>query len=205
MNKILSLGVDPTHTLSEQQADRNNNYIAVICAITGIVYIPFLLMTYPELIIYPSLLVVISVAILAVNFMGAHVITRPVNAVQMITLATLFHASIITQGQDLLVPFFCTQLAMTIIPWVLYSGKKTAWLLLLLGLNYGLLAAQQWLNSLLEVAVDVTYFRESYLTPMTYVWAAVIQLACLARLRQLAEKGPVSIPDDKAVGDLAHA
>lgn len=179
MKKLITLGVKTSMSSYQQRKARSNNRIAIMCAIIGIAYIPFLYVHYPELVIYPSLLLVISLLILALNARGLHVLTRPVNSFQMITLATLFHASIIQVDEGLLVPFFCTQLAMTLIPWVIFSPKEKVGLIGTLVICYGLLISQQGLNMLLEVPVDSTFFWESYLNPMTYLCAAVIQLCCM--------------------------
>lgn len=179
-----------------QQKARSNNRVATMCAIIGIAYIPFLSVHYPELVIYPGLLLVISVLILVMNARGWHNMTRFINSFQMITLATLFHASIIQQGEMLLFPFFCTQLAMTLIPWVIYSPRETSSLVGTLAICYGLLIGQQSLNALLEVPVDATYFWQSYLNPMTYACAAAIQLCCIGFI--LKERKEIILKADTA-------
>ena len=166
-----------------------------MCAIVGFTYTPFLYIHYPELVIYPGLLSVFSVIILLLNSKGWHSITRPINCFQMITLATLFHASIIRENDPVLLSFFCTQLAMTLIPWAIYSTKELGALVGTLVACYGLLAAQPWLNSQIEVSVDVAFFRESYLNPMTYVSAVIIQLCSLGFiLIEKAGSPAVSLP-----------
>lgn len=150
-----------------------------MCAIIGFVYAPFIYVHYPELVVYPGLLAIVSVGILLLNSRGGHHITRPINCFQMLTLATLFHASIIQENDTFLISFFCTQLAMTLIPWILYSYQERRLLVGTLVICYGLLISQQELNSLFEVPVDVTFFRESYLNPMTYASAIIIELCCM--------------------------
>lgn len=150
-----------------------------MCAIIGFVYAPFIYVHYPKLVVYPGLLAIVSVGILLLNSQGWHYITRPINCVQMITLATLFHASIIQENDTFLISFFCTQLAMTLIPWIIYSYQEWRLLAGTLIICYGLLISQQWLNSHIEVPVDVTFFKESYLNPMTYTSAIIIELCCI--------------------------
>ena len=79
---------------------------------------------------------------------------------------------------------------MTLIPWVLYSYQEKSQLIASLVICYGLLACQQWLNELVVVPVDVTFFRESYLNPMTYISAAAIQITLLLLMK--TKKQPVA-------------
>ncbi|MEM9675210.1 MAG: hypothetical protein AAF992_21645 [Bacteroidota bacterium] len=180
---LLKLGVNPTMSPYLQRKTELNNQVAIMCFWIGFIYVWFLYVHYPPLAIYPALLFVISAFVLLLNHLRYVHLARFINSFQMITLATLFHASIIQQGQDLLVPFFCTQLAMTLIPWVLYDWKEKSTMLVSLVICYGLITSQQLLNNAIEVPVDVTFFKESYLTPMTYVCAAFIQIACVLWLK----------------------
>ncbi|MGB3589377.1 MAG: hypothetical protein WBA23_22720 [Tunicatimonas sp.] len=181
--KLSKLGVNPTMSPYLQRKTELNNQMAIMCFWIGFIYVFFIYAHYPAIAIYPTLLFVISAFVLLLNHLRYVHLARFINSFQMITLATLFHASIIQQGQDLLVPFFCTQLAMTLIPWVLYDWKEKSVMLVSLAICYGLVASQQLLNGAIEVPVDVTYFQESYLTPMTYVCAALIQIACVLWLK----------------------
>nr|WKN35494.1 hypothetical protein K4G66_24270 [Tunicatimonas sp. TK19036] len=176
---VSQLGVHSNLSAYLQRKTRLNNQVAVMCFWIGFIYVFFVYAHYPELAIYPALLFVISALVLALNFVGYLQLARFINSFQMITLATLFHASILQQSEPLLVPFFCTQLAMTMIPWVLYDWREKSTMIISLVICYGLVASQQLLNKAIEVPVDVTFFRESYLTPMTYFCAAFIQVACI--------------------------
>lgn len=180
---LLKLGVNPTMSPYLQRKTVLNNQMAIMCFWIGFIYVFFLYVHYPALAIYPTLLFIISAFVLLLNHLRYVHLARFINSFQMITLATLFHASIIQQGQDLLVSFFCTQLAMTLIPWVLYDWREKGTMLVSLAICYGLVISQQLLNAAIEVPVDVTFFRESYLNPMTYGCAIFIQIACILWLK----------------------
>jgi hypothetical protein len=180
---LLSLGVQENMSASLQNKTRLTNQVAVMCAIIGVSYVPFLYIHYPALAVYPAVLFVISCLTLLGNHLGLVHPGRFISSFQMITLATLFHASILREGEGLLVSFFCTQLAMTLIPWLLYDLNERVPLAASLTICYGLLVSQQVLNGWLEVGADSTYFRNSYLNPMTFACAAAIQVACVVMMK----------------------
>lgn len=185
---LLSLGVQPMQPARIQSKIRLTNQVALMCAVIGVSYVPFLYIHYPALAVYPFILFVISCLTLAGNHLGLVQAGRFISSFQMITLATLFHASILKEGEELIVSFFCTQLAMTLIPWLLYDFEEKVPMALSMLICYGLLVSQQGLNSLLEWDADATYFRNSYLNPMTYACAAAIQAACLVMWKSQKQK-----------------
>ncbi|MEQ9440315.1 MAG: hypothetical protein RIG62_14775 [Cyclobacteriaceae bacterium] len=181
--KLLSLGVDASMSPYLQRKTRMTNQVAIMCAFIGFFYAFFIYAHYPPLVIYPGGLFLVSCGVLLLNYLRFVKLARFICAFEMLTHATLFHASIIQQGEPFLIPFFCSMLAMTLIPWLLYDFREKEMLVLTLVICFGLLFAQEWFNALLEVPVDVTYFRESYLTPMTYAFAVAIQVVCMIALK----------------------
>lgn len=197
--KLFQLGVHSSLSAYLQRKTRLNNQVAVMCFWIGFIYVFFVYAHYPDLAIYPALLFCISALVLALNYAGYLQLSRFINSFQMITLATMFHASILQQSELLLVPFFCTQLAMTMIPWVLYDWQEKSTMVISLIICYGLVISQQLSNRLIEVPVDVTFFRESYLTPMTYFCAALIQVACILWIK--ADRRPIQEGREEEVWD----
>ena len=75
-------------------------------------------------------------------------------------------------------------LAMTLIPWVLFGMQEKKELITSLAICYGLLLFQGVLNKQIEVPVDVTFFRESYLDIMTYAFAIAIAIVLMVMMKQ---------------------
>ncbi|RJE74888.1 MULTISPECIES: hypothetical protein [Reichenbachiella] len=160
-----------------------SNQVSIMCAFIGFFYAFFIYAHYEALVIYPAMLFVISISLLALNHFGMVQTSRFLASFQMLIMASLFHASIIQSSDSFLIPFFCSMLAMTLIPWVLYGMEEKVMLIISLTICYGLLLSQGYLNQILEIPVDVAFFRESYLNIMTYAFAIAIAVVLLIMMK----------------------
>ncbi|MDN5201100.1 hypothetical protein QQ008_07000 [Fulvivirgaceae bacterium BMA10] len=180
---LFSLGITDSLSPYMKGKIKLSNQVSLMCAFIGFFYAFFIYVHYKPLVIYPALLFVISSLLLILNRFGLIQISRFLASFQMLTLATLFHASIIQANEPFLIPFFCSQLAMTLIPWLLYGFEEKGSLIASLVICYGLLFSQEMLNKTFEVAVDVTFFKESYLNYMTYAFALGIAVLLLIMMK----------------------
>ena len=174
--KLYHLGIMDDVNPYVNHKKKLTNQVAIMCAFIGFFYSFFIYAHYEVLVVYPVILFFISSGLLALNYYGFFQTARFLASFQMLVLASLFHASIIPASDALLAPFFSSMIAMTLIPFVLYSFQEKRALAVSLSICWGLLLAQGFLNRQFELSVDPTYFRVSYLGIMTYAFAAGIAI-----------------------------
>lgn len=172
--KLYHLGIKDDVNPYINAKKKLTNQVSLMCAFIGFFYSFFIYAHYEVLVVYPVILFFVSSILLAFNHYGFFQTARFLASFQMLILASLFHASIIPANEFLLAPFFSSMIAMTLIPWVLYGLQEKRALALSLTICYGLLLSQGLLNRQFELAVDPTFFRESYLGIMTYAFAGGI-------------------------------
>ena len=177
--KLYHLGIKDDVNPYVNSKKKLTNQIALMCAFIGFFYSFFIYVHYESLAVYPIVLFFISSGLLVLNYHGFFQTARFLASFQMLILASLFHASIIPASDVLLAPFFSSMIAMTLIPWVLYGLQEKRALAISLTICYGLLLSQGFLNKQLELAVDPTFFRESYLGIMTYLFAFAIAIVLI--------------------------
>jgi len=181
---LFHLGIKDNVTPYMKGKIKLTNQVSTMCAFIGFFYSFFVYAHYPELVVYPASLFVISSILLVLTRFGFVSTARFLASFEMLVLASLFHASIIQAGDSVLVSFFCSMLAMTLIPWVLFGMQEKKELITSLAICYGLLLFQGVLNKQIEVPVDVTFFRESYLDIMTYAFAIAIAIVLMVMMKQ---------------------
>lgn len=172
--KLFTLGIRDDQDPYLKRKIEATNKVSLMCAFIGFVYAPILYIHYQPLVIYPGGLFVFSSLLLVTNYLGFVQLTRFLAAFEMLVFASLFHASIIPASELFLWPFFSSMIAMTLIPWLLYDFKEKPMLFFTLAICFGLLLCRDYLNAQFEVSVDPTFYRESYLNPLTYAFAASI-------------------------------
>ncbi|BDD06262.1 hypothetical protein [Aureibacter tunicatorum] len=183
MKNYFLLGIKENQDAYTKAKIKVCNQVLWMCLMIGFTYSFFIYAHYKPLVIYPVLLFAISATLLFMNKMGMFQIARFFASFQMLTLATMFQASIVQANEGFLVSFFCSQLAMTLIPWLLYGFKEKGMLALTSMICYGLLFSQQALNEVMEVNVDSTFFAQSYLNPMTYIFAMAISILLIILMK----------------------
>lgn len=176
---LFNLGIKETDSFVMRSNKKITNQVSLLCASTGFFYSPFLYVHYPQIVVYPISLFFVSLGILWLSHLGAFQLSRFLTAFQMLVHASLFHASIIPVSDFMLVPFFSTMIAMTIIPWVLYAMEEKGMLVLTSLICFGLIFSQEFMNKQIELEIDPTFYRESYLNPMTYGFAVGIGVILL--------------------------
>jgi len=180
--KLYHLGIKDDVNPYINSKKKLTNQISLMCAFIGFFYSFFIYAHYEVLVIYPVGLFIVSSVLLLFNYYGFFQTARFFASFQMLILASLFHASIIPADEALLAPFFSSMIAMTLIPWVLYGLQEKRALALSLSICYGLILSTGMLNRQFELAVDPTFFRESYLGIMTYAFAFVIAAVLIAMI-----------------------
>ncbi len=180
--KLYHLGIKDDINPYINAKKKLTNQVSLMCAFIGFFYSFFIYAHYEVLVVYPVVLFFVSSILLAFNYYGFFQTARFLASFQMLILASLFHASIIPADEVLLAPFFSSMVAMTLIPWVLYGLQEKRALALSLSICYGLLLSQGLLNRQFELAVDPTFFRESYLGIMTYAFAGAIAVLLIVMI-----------------------
>ena len=181
--KIFQLGIKEDDSAYIAGKKKLTNQISALCAFIGFFYSFFLYVHYPQVVVYPISLFFVSAAMLLLNHLGLFQVARFITSFQMLIHASLFHASIIPASDFLLMPFFSSMIAMTIIPWVLYDFQEIVKLVVTSIICLGLIFSQRILNRQLELEVDPTFYSESYLNPMTYAFAVAIGLILLTMIK----------------------
>lgn len=181
--KLYSLGITNDQDAYLQRKFILTNKMSLMCAVIGFVYAPFLFVHYQSLSIIPTILFVFSSLLLVLSHFGFNQISRFLVAIEMLILASIFHAAIIPATDTYLYPFFTCMTSMTIIPWVLYDFREKGMLILTVGIANGLLLINGYLNELIELPNDPTFFRESYLSFMTYACGFVILALSLIMIK----------------------
>lgn len=183
MRKIVSIGILKTDSPLLALQKRLTNQVSAMCAFIGFFYSFFLYVEYPEVVVYPVSLFFVSSGLFLLSHFQLFQAARFLASFEMLVHASLFHASVIPSTDFMLMPFFSSMIAMTLIPWVLYDLQEKYWLMATSMICFGLIFSQRILNKWLEIDVDPTFYRHSYLNPMTYTFAVAIGVILLLMIK----------------------
>ncbi len=177
---------------------RLSNQVAVIFAFVGISYTVFSFIYYPSLAIYPIGCTIISLMVFMINKLGLIHLSRFILSSLVLTLAFLYHANIVQEGEPFITSLFVIQFVLTIIPWVLFDFRETLYLTSSLVICYAILLSQSWANGFFNMDLDSSIYRDGFLNYASYGFSIIILISCLLFLQVK------NLNSEKEVGTLVN-
>ncbi len=173
--KLFHLGIKDDLDSYTNHKKKVTNQVAMLSAFTGLVYSFFIYAHYPSLLVFPLMCFITSCGLLVLNYYGFFRTARFLVSFEMLLFTSMFHASVLPSSDLVLLPLFSSMVAMVLFPWALYGLKEVGGLVTSFAICLVILLIQPLLNQKLEfLNMDTTFFRESYLSITTYVFAAAI-------------------------------
>lgn len=171
MINLLNIGVRADASWSEKRKFRVTNFLILFYMVLATIFLIISFVLFPPLVIYPLLAILVGIHTFPLNYFGFIHISRLVVALIPNTLATLYHASLISAQEDLISSFYLFQLSLLVAPWLCIEMKERWLLFVSVSIHALLFFGIPILNPWLEMPVDSTYFRQGWLAQLIYFFA----------------------------------
>ena len=139
LNGISNIGIHegtPPHIATKV---RFCNLSALIFIFVVLPYVYFTYVNYPEIWIVPAMIIPVNMLILLLNYLRIHSISRFLMSTSLSVVAATYHAYLVSAGEDLIYPLYSAQLAVMLLPLLMYDFRELfmlVFVLLLLSLLY---------------------------------------------------------------------